>query len=81
MALEAILDMTFSSASDVWSYGVTLWEIFTLARTPWAIYEFNVEFIDNLKKERRLEHPHFSPTQLYVTGIVKIKTSKIANIN
>jgi len=70
MALEAILDMTFSSASDVWSYGVTLWEIFTLGRTPWAIYEFNVEFIDKLKKGTTLEHPHFAPTHLYVIDVI-----------
>ena len=28
--------MTFTSASDVWAYGVRLWEMFTYGFQPWA---------------------------------------------
>ncbi len=34
-APESIRHCEFSSASDVWSYGVLLWEIFTYADKPW----------------------------------------------
>jgi serine/threonine protein kinase len=36
MAPEAIRDSVFTSKSDVWSFGILLWEIFNLARVPFS---------------------------------------------
>jgi len=34
-APECVNYLKFTSASDVWSFGVTLWEMFTGGQQPW----------------------------------------------
>ena len=49
MAPESIFDREFTSASDVWSFGVVLWEIVTLAEHPFPGLS-NEEVLSHVKR-------------------------------
>lgn len=69
-APETIEHYKFSSKSDVWSYGVTLFEIFSFGESPDLIDNTKPtgEIILNaLKEGTRLKCPNFCPQIIYDT--------------
>ena len=64
MAIESLRDMEFSVKSDVWSYGVTLWELFTLAQVPYPGLSWDNGFIDNLVQGYRLPQPQYASKEM-----------------
>jgi FMS-like tyrosine kinase 1 len=64
MAPESLKSLAFSTQSDVWSYGVTLWEIFSLAMDPFPEYSYSSEYILQLECGLRLEQPELCPDEM-----------------
>ncbi|XP_071534269.1 activated Cdc42 kinase-like isoform X2 [Panulirus ornatus] len=65
-APECINYLRFTSASDVWAFGVTLWEMFSYGFQPWAALTGQqiLEAIDE-PNFQRLEQPEACPKEYY----------------
>jgi len=64
MAPESIKDGKFTSQSDVWSYGVVLWEMATLAEQPYQGFT-NDEVMKYVKDGNKMRRPEDCPDILY----------------
>lgn len=64
MAIESLLHNTFSPASDVWAFGVLLWELTTLAQQPYAEID-PFEMAAYLRDGFRLVQPVNCPDELF----------------
>ncbi|XP_052126084.1 vascular endothelial growth factor receptor 1 [Frankliniella occidentalis] len=65
MAIESIRDRIFSTQSDVWSFGIVLWEFFTLARTPYTGMAADEHMYKRLEEGYRMEKPPYATDDLY----------------
>ncbi|XP_076221011.1 activated Cdc42 kinase-like isoform X1 [Nomia melanderi] len=65
-APESISYLKFTSASDVWAYGVTLWEMFSYGFQPWPALTGQqiLEAIDE-PNFQRLEQPECCPKEYF----------------
>ncbi|KAH8352119.1 hypothetical protein KR084_002060 [Drosophila pseudotakahashii] len=64
LSIEAIRDNVYSSKSDIWAYGVVLWEIGTLGASPYPTIS-NSELIPFLMAGNRLQRPEICTPQVY----------------
>lgn len=69
MPPDAIIERIFSEKSDVWSFGIVLWEIFSLGATPFAsvdVVKFSAQsFAEWLLEGHRMECPELTPPAMY----------------
>ncbi|XP_059715549.1 vascular endothelial growth factor receptor kdr-like isoform X2 [Haemorhous mexicanus] len=67
MAPEAIFDKIYTTQSDVWSFGVLLWEIFSLGASPYPGVQIDEDFCRRLKEGTRMRSPEYSTPEVYQT--------------
>lgn len=65
MAIESIVDRVFSTQSDVWSFGIVLWELFSLGKTPYPGMEADEQFFIRLRQGYRMDKPKYAPNKIY----------------
>uniref|UniRef100_A0A8V0Y648 Receptor tyrosine kinase like orphan receptor 2 n=1 Tax=Gallus gallus TaxID=9031 RepID=A0A8V0Y648_CHICK len=64
MSPEAIMFGKFSIDSDIWSYGVVLWEVFSYGLQPYCGYS-NQDVIEMIRNRQVLPCPDDCPTWVY----------------
>lgn len=65
MAIESLLRLTYTTQSDVWSFGVLLYELVTLGGTPYPDVQGKVELLHYLEDGRRMARPAACGEELY----------------
>ncbi|EHB00456.1 Vascular endothelial growth factor receptor 1, partial [Heterocephalus glaber] len=65
MAPESIFDKMYSTKSDVWSFGVLLWEIFSLGGSPYPGVQMDEDFCSRLKEGMRMKAPEYATPEIY----------------
>ncbi|MEJ1277338.1 erb-b2 receptor tyrosine kinase 2 [Cricetulus griseus] len=68
MALECIHFGKYTHQSDVWSYGVTVWELMTFGAEPYAGLRL-AEIPDLLEKGERLAQPQICTIDVYMVMV------------
>ncbi|XP_034564833.1 receptor tyrosine-protein kinase erbB-3a isoform X2 [Notolabrus celidotus] len=68
MALESILFRRYTHQSDVWSYGVTVWEMMSYGAEPYATMRPQ-EVPDLLEKGERLSQPQICTIDVYMVMV------------
>lgn len=64
MAPESLEKGIYNHKTDVWSYGVLLWELMTRGVTPYPEVD-NWDIVNFLKQGRRMQQPSYCPDELY----------------
>ncbi|XP_039218819.1 mast/stem cell growth factor receptor Kit [Crotalus tigris] len=67
MAPESIFECVYTFESDVWSYGILLWELFSLGSSPYPGMPVDSKFYKNIKEGYRMFSPEYAPPEIFNT--------------
>ncbi|XP_005941952.1 KIT proto-oncogene, receptor tyrosine kinase b isoform X1 [Haplochromis burtoni] len=65
MSPESIFDCVYTIESDVWSYGILLWEIFSLGNSPYPGMQVGSAFYRMIQEGHRMSRPEYAPAEMY----------------
>lgn len=65
MSPESLFACVYTFESDVWSYGILLWEIFSLGNTPYPGIQVGSTFYKMIQDGYRMTEPEFAPIEIY----------------
>lgn len=68
LSIETLQYGIYSHKTDVWSYGVTLWEIFTFGKRPYENVD-TVDIKDHVMKGGRLTQPDICTLDVYMVMV------------
>ncbi|XP_056625497.1 macrophage colony-stimulating factor 1 receptor [Triplophysa dalaica] len=66
MAPESIFEGVYTIQSDVWSYGILLWEIFSLGKSPYPNIPVDSKFYKMIKCGYQMSRPDFASPEIYI---------------
>ncbi|KAL9972286.1 hypothetical protein ACROYT_G018569 [Oculina patagonica] len=64
MAPESLFDKVYTEKTDIWSFGILLWETFTLGGTPYPGLPTE-QLLDYLSEGKRMDIPAKCPLEVY----------------
>ncbi|XP_072119078.1 receptor-type tyrosine-protein kinase FLT3 [Mobula birostris] len=65
MAPESLFEGSYTTRSDVWSYGILLWEIFSLGVNPYPGIQVDSNFYKLIKSGFKMEQPFYATEAIY----------------
>lgn len=71
MAIESVKCDIFTTKSDVWSFGVFMWEMYSMGEVPYPGMVINEAFIDSISNGYRMSKPDNCPQDVYENVILK----------
>ncbi|XP_064629628.1 proto-oncogene tyrosine-protein kinase ROS-like isoform X2 [Lineus longissimus] len=64
MSPESLMDGVFTTQSDMWAFGVLIWEVMTLGQQPYPA-RTNIEVLHFVRSGGRLDKPENCPLEVY----------------
>ncbi|XP_069495992.1 receptor-type tyrosine-protein kinase FLT3 isoform X2 [Ambystoma mexicanum] len=66
MAPESLFEGIYTIKSDVWSYGILLWEIFSIGVNPYPGMQVDGNFYKLLRNGFKMDQPYYATEEIYI---------------